>query len=249
MKTFLEPLQELEEMRLLREALTKNKKIYDVSGCIDVQKAHLIYGIGEGSPFRLIVTFDEMKAKQLLEEYRFFDPDTVYYPAKDLLFYQSDIRGNALTRQRMEAVRAVLERPEVTVITTIDALMNRIPSREKYMEGIFSVSVGDVLDLEEIRSRLLKLGYEYTSQVEHGGEFALRGGILDIFPLTEENPVRIELIPCASLTRRVRSLWTMRIPSRSIRLWSWCWTSGKWRRAWRPWRRTGRLSMKSFAGR
>ena len=52
MKTFLEPLQELEEMRLLREALTKNKKIYDVSGCIDVQKAHLIYGIGEGSPFR-----------------------------------------------------------------------------------------------------------------------------------------------------------------------------------------------------
>ena len=193
MKTFLEPLQELEEMRLLREALTKNKKIYDVSGCIDVQKAHLIYGIGEGSPFRLIVTFDEMKAKQLLEEYRFFDPDTVYYPAKDLLFYQSDIRGNALTRQRMEAVRAVLERPEVTVITTIDALMNRIPSREKYMEGIFSVSVGDVLDLEEIRGRLLKLGYEYTSQVEHGGEFALRGGILDIFPLTEENPVRIEL--------------------------------------------------------
>ena len=113
-----------------------------------------------------------------------FDPDTVYYPAKDLLFYQSDIRGNALTRQRMEAVRAVLERPEVTVITTIDALMNRIPSREKYMEGIFSVSVGDVLDLEEIRGRLLKLGYEYTSQVEHGGEFALRGGILDIFPLT-----------------------------------------------------------------
>ena len=54
MKTFLEPLQELEEMRLLREALTKNKKIYDVSGCIDVQKAHLIYGIGEGSPFRLL---------------------------------------------------------------------------------------------------------------------------------------------------------------------------------------------------
>ena len=50
MKTFLEPLQELEEMRLLREALTKNKKIYDVSGCIDVQKAHLIYGIGEPLP-------------------------------------------------------------------------------------------------------------------------------------------------------------------------------------------------------
>ena len=51
----------------------------------------------------------------------------------------------------------------------------------------------DVLDLGEIRSRLLKLGYEDTSQGENGGEFALRGGILDIFPLTEENPVRIEL--------------------------------------------------------
>lgn len=193
MKTFLEPFAELAEVQRLREVLRKKKNFYDISGCMDAQKAHLIYGLGQDFSCRLIVTFDEQKAKQLLEEYRFFDSGAVYYPAKDLLFYQSDIRGNALTRQRMEALRAVFENPSVTLITTIDALMNKIPSRESYMEGIFSVSVGDTVDLQQMRGRLLRLGYEYTGQVEHAGEFALRGGILDVFPLTEEYPIRMEL--------------------------------------------------------
>ena len=193
MKTFLEPFEQLAEVQQLLEALRKKQHFYDLSGCMDAQKAHVIYGLGQEFSSRLIVTFDEQKAKQLLEEYRFFDSEAVYYPAKDLLFYQSDIRGNELTRQRMEAMRAVFEQPSVTVITTIDALMNKIPSRENYMGGIFTVSVGDTVDLQQLREQLLKLGYEYTGQVEHGGEFALRGGILDVFPLTEEYPVRLEL--------------------------------------------------------
>lgn len=194
MKTFLEPFDTLTEMQSLQEELKKKKhQYYGLSGCLDAQKGHLIYGIGHDFPCKLIVTFDELKAKKLLEEYRFFDREAVYYPAKDLLFYQSDIRGNALTRQRMEAMRAVFEQPSFTIITTMDALMNKIPSRKNYMEGIFSVSLGDVLDLDEIRKKLVGLGYECVTQVEHGGEFALRGGILDIFPLTEEYPVRIEL--------------------------------------------------------
>ena len=69
----------------LREHLKKDKRIYEVSGLIDSLKPHLIYGIGYDVPIKLIVTFDEMRAKQIYEGYQFFDENTLYYPARDLL--------------------------------------------------------------------------------------------------------------------------------------------------------------------
>ena len=107
--------------------------IAQVSGCIDTQKPHFIYSLMEEKNSGVIVTFEEQKARELYENYRFFDRDAVYYPAKDVLFYQSDIRGNLLTAERLTTIKALLERERVTVITTFDALINgkisRIPPR------------------------------------------------------------------------------------------------------------------------
>ena len=71
MKAFLEPFESLTAVESLREALLKSGKIYDITGCAD--KAHLIYGIGHDVSYKLIVTSDELKARELYEEYRFFD--------------------------------------------------------------------------------------------------------------------------------------------------------------------------------
>ena len=112
MKTFLHPLQNLAEMEAIYTKAKSNRGILEISGCMESQKAHLIYGLSGLFTSHLILAEDEKAAKELYEDYRFYDKNVYYYPAKDLLFYQSDIRGNALTRQRMEAVRAVLERTE-----------------------------------------------------------------------------------------------------------------------------------------
>ena len=177
----------------LREHLKKDKRIYEVSGLIDSLKPHLIYGIGYDVPIKLIVTFDEMRAKQIYEGYQFFDENTLYYPARDLLFYQSDIHSNALTRERLSVVQALIEHRPVTVVTTMDALMNRVPPLSSYERGIFTIDLEETVDLDEMRKKLVMLGYENVTQVEHPGEFAVRGGIVDIFPLTEEHPIRMEL--------------------------------------------------------
>ena len=92
MRAFLEPLRSLEEMEKLRAQLRKEPGIRMVSGCIDPQKPHLMYGLGNDFKYKVIVTFNEQKARELCEEYRFFEPGAVYYPAKDILFYQSDLR-------------------------------------------------------------------------------------------------------------------------------------------------------------
>ena len=192
MRAFIEPLLELSGYEDMTKAARK-PGLVTVSGCIDAQKPHMIYALGRAKKKRLIVTFHEQKAKELYEDYLFFDPDAVYYPAKDVLFYQSDIRGNLLTAERISALRAIHERENVTVITTFDAMMNTMPPANQIWDSVVHIAPGDTLNLEELVAQLVRMGYEREYQVEQIGQFALRGGILDIFPLTEENPSRIEM--------------------------------------------------------
>ena len=192
METFLRPLKELSEYETLVRAAGK-PGLVSVTGCIDAEKPHLMYAIGQNRKNRLIVTFQEQRAKELYEDYLFFDPQAVYYPAKDVLFYQSDIRGNLLTAERIQALRAIRERENVTVITTFDALMNTMVPPERLWRSVLRIRPGDTLELETLTDELVRMGYEREYQVDQIGQFAVRGGILDIFPLTEENPVRIEL--------------------------------------------------------
>ena len=193
MKTFLEPLENLSGFSDMLKSAKKEKGLYSVTGCIDAQKPHMMYACSGGRKNTIIVTFHEQKAKELYEDYRFFDADVVYYPAKDVLFYQSDIRGNVLTAERIRALKKICEKEHVTVITTVDALMNTQAPPENVWGSVLTLKPGDEIVLDEVMAQLVRMGYEKEYQVETMGQFALRGGILDIFPLTEENPVRIEM--------------------------------------------------------
>ena len=193
MKTFLEPLENLSGFSDMLKSAKKEKGVYSVTGCIDAQKPHMMYACSGGRKNTIIVTFHEQKAKELYEDYRFFDADVVYYPAKDVLFYQSDIRGNVLTAERIRALKKICEKEHVTVITTVDALMNTQAPPENVWGSVLTLKPGDEIVLDEVMAQLVRMGYEKEYQVETMGQFALRGGILDIFPLTEENPVRIEM--------------------------------------------------------
>ena len=193
MKAFTEPLHGLQGYEKLQETLKELQGIVQVSGCIDAVKPHMIYSVNNGSGNRIIVTFHEQKAKELYEECCFFDKKTAYYPAKDILFYQSDIRGNVLTAERINALKMMAEEKSCTIITTFDGLMNPMPSPEKFIGAVKKVSVGDEINLDEFTRHLVELGYEKNYQAETMGEFSVRGGIIDVFPLTEEVPFRIEL--------------------------------------------------------
>lgn len=193
MRAFLDPLRELSGFEEMIRATSKQGGLATITGCIDAQKPHMIYACNNGRKNKVIVTFHEQKAKELWEEYSFFDPNVVYYPAKDVLFYQADIRGNVLTAQRISALAAIHEQESVTLITTFDALMNTMTPPEKVWDFVLHLSPGETIDLEKLQRKLTEMGYEKEYQVEAVGQYALRGGILDIFPLTEELPARIEL--------------------------------------------------------
>lgn len=196
MKALLAPLTELADYQDILSEKRKEKGMLQIAGCVNSQKTHLIYALGDGCYFRVIVFSTEEKAKKAYEEYRIFTDNVYLYPARDLLFYYADVKGTALTDQRMQVLRAVLEKKDegsLTVITTMDAFLDALAVPSQIRKKRIALSVGDELDMTAFERSLADMGYERVSQIEGYGQFAVRGGIIDIFPLTEETPVRVEL--------------------------------------------------------
>lgn len=193
MLTFTEPLKNLREYEECKEALLRHRTPVALTGCIDSQKCHFAHAIGETAKVRLIVTYNDLKAKEIVEDYRLYDPEVLYYPPKDVIFFQADIHGNSLIRERMQVIKKLAEGEPVTVVTTINGGIDRLLPLTYIKENKIEISDTDTVDLTELTKRLTALGYERQGQVEHPGEFAVRGGILDVFSLTEETPYRIEL--------------------------------------------------------
>ena len=189
------PLLELQEYDNLVQALKSGKGPLQVTGTLDSQKVHLMYELGEASAFawKLVVTYDDTRAKEIYDDFRSFTSQVWLYPAKDLLFYSADIHGNLMTRQRIAVLRRLMEDREGVVVTTMDGLMDHLLPLKYLREQSITVESGQVIDLDSWKERLVAMGYERMAQVDGMGQFSIRGGIVDIFPLTEEVPVRIEL--------------------------------------------------------
>ena len=143
MRALLAPLHELADYEEIIQERKKGEGLLQIAGCVNSQKTHLMYELGDGYGYRLIVFSSEEKAKKAWEEYRFLDESVLYYPARDLLFYHADIKGKYLLSQRMEVARALLEygagkketegENGLAIITTMDAFLDGLPSREELL--------------------------------------------------------------------------------------------------------------------
>ena len=141
----------------------------------------------------LVVAKDESAADRLAEDYRFYNREVYIYPAKDVLFYYADVHGNLAARKRLEIIKRLQDGLPTVVILTVEGLMDRIPAPEMIRKNSLTLSTGEEIRLTAVGQRLTEMGYESVPSVELPGQFSIHGGILDIFPLTEDLPVRAEL--------------------------------------------------------
>ena len=190
---FANPLTELAEYTDMRQDLERGRGPIQICGVTDSQKVHVMHVLSEKIPWKLVVTHDDTRARELFEDFSYFCKNTWLYPARDLLFYSSDIHGNLLTRQRMQVFRHLMEDEGGIVVTTVDGLMDHLLPLSMLRERCLHVEAGSVLDVDHMKEILTDMGYERMGQVDGMGQFSIRGGIIDIYPLTEELPVRIEL--------------------------------------------------------
>ena len=192
MQALLKPISELADYSAMKDALKKNKTIF-LNGPVDSEKLHIIYGLADGFKIKLIITYSEIRVREIVEDAKLYDRNLYVYPARDLIFYQADIHGNQLTKERIRACKRIMEGKPVTLVTTFDALMTPQPPLSVLKDSMISVKRDEDINLAGFAEKLVTLGYEKVYQVDSPGQFSVRGGIVDIYDLTEDNPVRMEL--------------------------------------------------------
>ena len=192
---FTAPLSGLNDYNLIKAELNGSsvQSSIQVTGAADSGMAHFSAALGSNYKYKVIVTFSDVRAREIYDDMKSFDPNTFYYPPKDFIFFSADAYGNLIIQQRLDAVSHLVSGEEFTLITTIDGLMDRLVPLDLIRKNCIHLSYDDTIDVEELKTALVNSGFERTEQVETAGQFAVRGGIIDIFPMTGDVPYRIEL--------------------------------------------------------
>ena len=194
-------------MEALAKILPKMKKFNDyindvkkgnfpitLSGLSDSGKVHFIYSTRfyTEKPV-LVVTYNELELKKIKEDMKFFsDENILVFPKKEVVYYDIDTMNKDATMDRLSIYKKLYNNESCIILTTIEALMQRTIDKNKLFSNVLQLELGMTLLLEELTNKLIALGYERTDMVEGRGNFCVRGGIVDVFPLTTENPIRIE---------------------------------------------------------
>ncbi len=193
LKALTEPLKQYKIYNEIAEAVEEREFPIQVTGCVDSQKGHFISALGQEADCKLVLTYREERARQLYEDLSFFDENTVLYPSKDILFYSADIHSNQLIEKRMDIFRALMQGEKITIVGCFDIIMEKLVPFQAFQSECITIGRDSIVEMTALKSKLVEMGYRTAGLVEKAGDYSTRGDIIDIFPLTEDAPVRIEL--------------------------------------------------------
>ncbi len=142
----------------------------------------------------LVLTSGEEGAEAFRTDLETFLAEPVLYLAEHQVRpYEVKVPHTAVAAARLEAMTRLAADEDGVVVATARALAEKVPSPRVLREHLVAFQVGEPVDVEEVLTRLTYLGYDRSQAVEEVGDFALRGGILDVYSLGGEHPIRIEI--------------------------------------------------------
>lgn len=174
----------------------KNKENnLSITGLTDASKAHVIYSLYNYSGVRPVVVCPNVSsAKKFIQDMKFYaDKEIVFMPAREVIYYDVDVQSRETNNARVYAISKLVNNEDIIFVTTTEALLQPMLPKTEYMGLHLNLKLGDNLDLTEVVSKFLKLGYSREELVSAKGQFSVRGGIIDIFPIEANMPYRIEL--------------------------------------------------------
>lgn len=195
MNLFTDPLLKLNEYNMLLKNLQEDKGTISVVGPADSQKIHLIYSLCTHINARgLFITYNEMQARRAYEDFSLFlGEDVLYFPPKETMLYNIEARSNDFVYHRVKTMLRCIQGDYKVIVIPAEALIQMVSPMEAFKQGVLDFRIGMEVDLDELLSMLVLYGYERVEVVEGRAQFAIRGGIIDIFAINHEHPVRIEL--------------------------------------------------------
>ena len=195
MNGFLKILESLADFEEITEGLKKLQSPVSVMGVSDSVRAHLVFCTAKALGKKpLVVAANQAKAKEIYEDLKFFFQGKVlFFPEKDLVFYDIEAAANDIKKQRLEVLDSLCRGDdEYCIVTTMPALLSATVPKELYSEKALELSVGDEIELDDLCDIMVDFGYKREDMVEGPGQFSVRGGIFDFYPYWCDMAFRIE---------------------------------------------------------
>ena len=139
-----------------------------------------------------IVTYNELQAKKIIKDLNYFGEEVNYFPKREIVAYDYIAESKDNLYARINTLNNIYMNKAKIVVTTIEAVMQRIISKDTLYKNILKLKVGDSINLEEVKEILIKLGYERTEMADTKSTFSVRGGIIDV-AVSQKQGIRIEL--------------------------------------------------------
>ena len=191
---FEDILNESAEFEDICDAAKKGKFPIALGGVTDTVKSHIAYSLCKKLNKKLLfVTYSEANAKKLCEDCGFFFGEKICrFPDRELMFYDIEAAAGDIKKDRLTVVEKMMSSKKPHIVTTISALNSPTVSKKLYESETLKLEVGEEYDLDFISEKMVSLGYKAVDMTEGRGQFSIRGGIFDFFPLWSELAVRIE---------------------------------------------------------
>ncbi len=196
MNFFADTFSELQDYERLCNAFDEGEVPVCVTGLSAVHKAQLAVTLARrNTPAILLLTGSEADAVKICADINAMAGETIalHYPSKELLFTAAESKSAEYEHERLHVLSAV-SRGEIRIVAagTEAAMQPTIPPEVLRMSHI-TLEVNGSVDLQELTQKLILAGYSRCENVEGKGQFAIRGSIVDIFPVQRSAPVRMEL--------------------------------------------------------
>lgn len=174
--------------------LISNKKTVLASGINRQSRATLLYELFNKNDRDLVVVVEDSKAAvELEDEIKSFTDRVYYFPAKEIAFFDSYAHSNDLRNKRLKVLNLIKHEGKHIVITTINSLLVKMIKKDTWYSNYRKINIESEINLDEFVKELINLGYERNDMVYAKGQFSIRGGIIDLFPIISDLPYRIEL--------------------------------------------------------
>ena len=185
-------LRDLASTEKFKKIINCNTYPINISGLAFVAKSQLISAIfAEKRKPICIITYNEIIAKKMMKNINNFNENVYYFPKKEISAYDYIAESNDIEYERIEVLNKIYQKKAEIVITTIEAIMQQMISKENLYKNVLNIEIGKTIDHEELKKILISLGYKRVDLIENRGEFSVRGDIIDI-GVKENEGIRIE---------------------------------------------------------
>ena len=163
-----------------------------ISGLTDVGMVQMLSATKEFAKKPIcIITYNEIQARKMIEDLKYFTDKITYIPKKEIVTYDFIAESKNLPYERIEALNQVQEMKTGIVVTTIEAVAQKMISKKSLYKNVLKFKIGEEHKLEEVKQKLIDLGYVRYDLIDGRGQFSVRGGIVDI-SITDKKGIRIE---------------------------------------------------------